>query len=347
MDTAARRPTDELARQCLEHVRRLPFVRRATLGTTKRTGDVLLSIDTPDGRHELRCETHRANLSRETAQALVHSAKRRQATIVLAPAVGRDLADLFEQERVNFVDVAGNCYLRLGDRYIARLQGRRAPAQLRTDRGLRAPAYRVLFALLVKPDLIVASSRAIASEADVSPQTANDLRAWLLEQGLVLEAGGRRRWAPGRRKDAVLLWLAGFTTTLGPSLMIGHFRAKEREPRELERRIEPQLDASCEWRYGGGAAATRLTGHYRGDRTVLYVRDAPPDLSNRLRLVRDMSGPITLQRGPGRPAFESPHPRCVHPLLAYADLLAEGHDRAREAAAELHNRFLAAVEQAS
>jgi hypothetical protein len=89
----------------------------------------------------------------------------------------------------------------------------------------------------------------------------------------------------------------------------------------------------------------RLTGHYRGDETVLYVRDPPPDLWNRLRLVRDTSGPLTLRHAPGRPAFDSPDTSCVHPLLAYADLVAEGHDRAREAAGELYARFLVDLEQ--
>jgi hypothetical protein len=341
-------PTDELVRQCLHHLRELPFVRRANLRAAKGTRDSLVLIYTPNGRHELPCEIHRVHLSQSSAQALVLLAKRRAGTIVLAPAVGREVAQLFEQQGVNFVDSTGNCYLRLSDRYIARIQGRRAPAKSRTDRGLRAPAYRVLFALLVKPELVGASSRAIAAECDVSPQTANDLRTWLVEHGLIFGSEGRRRWDPARRKDVLALWLAGFTTTVVPSLIIGRFRARDRDPGELERRIEPELDGICDWRYGGGAAAMRLTKYYRGDRTLIYVRDAPPDLPSRLKLARDdASGPITLQRPPGRAAFESPNPRTVHPLLAYSDLLAEGHDRAREAAAALYDKYLSATEQAS
>src|SRR3954451_5359187 len=106
----------------------------------------------------------------------------------------------------------------------------------------------------------------------------------------------------------------------------------ETAPDKLEQRIEPLLDAACDWRYGGGAAGMRLTTYYRGDRTVLYTQKPPADLPTRLRLVRDASGPIMIMRVPGRLAFESPAARCVHPLLAYADLLAEGHERASEAA---------------
>jgi hypothetical protein len=70
-------------------------------------------------------------------------------------------------------------------------------------------------------------------------------------------------------------------------------------------------------------------------------------LWSRLRLVRDASGPVSLLHIPGRAAFDSPDSRCVHPLLAYADLLAEGHDRAREAAGELHARFLMSAKEAT
>jgi hypothetical protein len=193
--------------------------------------DSQLSITTPQDTHTLPCEIKRAHLRHETAEFIVHAAKRTPDLIVFAPTIGRELGDVFEHAGVNFVDSAGNCHLKLGDRYLARIQGRTAATKAPTDRGLRAPAYRALFALLVRPDLINAASRAIAAEAEVSPQTANDLRRRLVEQGLVYETKKRHAWVPGRFKDVVALWLAGFTTSLAPSLVIGHFRAMEREPR--------------------------------------------------------------------------------------------------------------------
>jgi hypothetical protein len=337
---------EELIRECLGSLRALPFVRGARLTRIKEREEVdaRLAVDTPTGVYALPCEIKRSHLSHETGQFLVHFAERHPGLMVLAPAVGRELGDLFERAGVNFVDALGNCSVRLADRYVARIQGRKGADVSRVDRGLRAPAYRALFALLVRPKLLEASTREIAANTGVSPQTANDLRRWLVEQAFVLEAGGRKRWGPGRRKLAIELWLAGFTTVTLPNIAMGRFRSSESDLIHFEQRIEPLLDAACSWRYGGGAAAQRLTGHYRGDRTVLYVNDAPADLWRRLRLVRDASGPVVLNRAPNLPAFESPHPRCVHPLLAYADLVSEGHDRAIEAAGELHSRFLLDLE---
>jgi hypothetical protein len=333
--------TDALIQPCLEHLRALPFVSAVDISDglrSDRSVDAWLSIRTPIGEHALPCEIKRTHLRKEVAELLIHRAQKYPGLVVFAPLVGRDLGDLFEHAGINFVDPAGNCHLRIGEQYVARIQGRPAERP-RTGRGLRAPAYQTLLALLIQPELIDSPSRTIASATGVSPQTANDLRRRLVELQIVLKTRDHHRWTPGRRKDALALWIAGYTTTLAPSLLIGHFRAQDRDPDLFERRIEPLLDGICEWRYGGGAAANRLTEYYRGERTNLYVHNAPVDLPTRLRLLRAADGPIVLARAPGKLAFEAPHPRCVHPILAYADLLAEGGERAREAAGMIHDRF--------
>jgi hypothetical protein len=336
-------PDLALSAQCLEHLRALPFVKRAILRAPQpRVRRALeLVVDTPEGRHVLPCEVQRSHLGQEAGRAILHFAEARSGLTVFAPAVGRALGDTFEHGGVNFVDMAGNCFLRLGDRYIARLQGRRGDSRKRVRKALRAPAYRALLTLMIQRDLVNASSRTIAGEAGVSPQTAIDLRKFLVEQGYVLHTRDHHEWAAERESEVITLWLTGCSTTLAPSLAIGRFRAKETDPAELEKRIEPILDGLGAWAYGGGAAAQRLTGYYRGDQTMIYIIDGPADLAKRLRLAKDEDGPISLARAPGRLALRSPQPRCVHPLLAYADLLAEGHDRARDAARELYGLLIA------
>lgn len=332
-----------LSVQCLDRLRALPFVKRAILRAPQPRGQrsLELVLDTPEGRYVLPCDVQRSHLRHEAGQAMLHFAETQSDLIVFAPAVGRSLGDAFEHGGVNFVDIAGNCFLRLGDRYIARIQGRPDASGGRVGKALRAPAYRALLAVMIQRDLVDAPSRAIAAEAGVSPQTAIDLRKYLVEQGYVLRTRDHHAWAPERESEVMTLWLTGYSTTLAPSLTIGRFRAKEADPAELERRIEPILDEAGAWGYGGGAAAQRLTGYYRGDRTIIYLTDSPADLATRLRFAKDEFGPISLARTPGRLALRSPKPRCVHPLVAYADLLAEGHDRARDAARELNERFIA------
>lgn len=333
--------------ECLSQIRALPFVGEATIGPVEPRDlplvDFRLRVRPRDTIRirSLPCAIQRSHLSNEMAQHFAALVTKVPDLTLFAPAVGRPAGDLFERAGVNFIDRAGNCSLRLDDRHVARVQGRRAPQGAPADRAMRAPSYRALLALLIQPELISAPVRAHAAAAFVSPQTAADLRKRLEERGLVVRSRTQRHWLPERRKEAIDLFLSGYSSTLAPTLLIGRYRAQDTDPNVLERRIEPLLDVACTWRYGGGAAAMRLTQYYRGDRTTLYLQDPPHDLANRLRFVPAWNGPIALMRTPTLVAFESPHPQCIHPLLAYADLLGEHDERAREAASELYDRYLA------
>jgi hypothetical protein len=330
----------------LDQLRRLPFVDDARLRSPPRQAsaagfDATVVIRTPTGKERMRVELLRSHLARETAARVLQLARAEPRLLVLAPAVGRDLGELLASSGVNFVDLAGNCHLRIDDKYVARMQGMRAAPRPITDKGLRAPAYRVLLALLGRPSLAEASGRALAEAAGgVSPQTALDLRARLLERGILLRGGGSNRWAPDGYKAAVDLFVAGASSTLMPSLSVGRFRAPDGTVSSVEAKLARGLNGRTRWRWGGGAACQRLTGHFRGDRTVVYVEQWDARLVNDLRLVTDAAGPILVATLPGPVALESPHPETVHPVLVYADLSLEGDERAREAAGDVYAEYL-------
>ena len=307
--------------------------------------DALLTIVTPKETFELRAEVKRSHLGREQANQLVAMARQIPNLIVFAPYVGRELGETFAEAGVNFVDLAGNAFVRLGDQYIARIQGKSAPSTP-TEKAMRAPAFRVLFALLADPSLVSATTRALGEAAGgVSPQTARDARLRLVESGLLLDSRIGFQWAPGGVARALERWTAGYASTLYPQLLLGRFRAREQDATALERTLQPKLDAlQVRWAWGGGAAAQNLTGYYRGVQTVVYLEACPPREELReLGLVPDVKGPVSLLEAPGPTAFVNDS-ASVHPLLVYTDLLQEGHERAWEAASEVRTRFQLAEE---
>jgi hypothetical protein len=135
------------------------------------------------------------------------------------------------------------------------------------------------------------------------------------------------------------LWLGGAGTTLYPNLLLDRFRAPEPNLDALEVRLGKHLSARGRWAWGGGAAAQRLTEFYRGTHSVAYLDGTLPP-ARELGLVQDPRGPISLYRAPGPLAFREGSD-TVHPLLVYTDLLLEAEPRAREAAQEIQERFLA------
>jgi hypothetical protein len=121
---------------------------------------------------------------------------------------------------------------------------------------------------------------------------------------------------------------------------MGRFHTNDRGAEAREDRIERELGETTTWAWGGGAAAMRLTGHYHGPDTVLHLEHPLPDFGKRLKAIPAREGPLIVLGVPGRVAFEGAKPRTVHPLLVHAELLATGHERAREAAQEVWNRYV-------
>ena len=311
--------------------------------------DAKVEVSTPQGRTLFLVEHKRSHLSQEVAERILSIRAVVPNLLLFCPSVGRGLAERFGREGLNFVDLAGNCHLRIGDRYLAHIEGRRGEAKPQSERGLRAQSYRVLFAMLVQPELTRATARAIAEAAGgVSPQTAIDTRARFVDRGILLDTSRGAAWAPRGWKDALDLFVQGFTATLSPQLAIGRYRAMQREPDALEAELQVRLAGlgDVEWRWGGGAASARMTGYFRGDQTIVYVKEARHGLAKLLQLRPDSAGPVRLAVAPGPLAFESSVHDCVHPLLAYVDLLAEGDERARDGAAEIYRRYLAPLERA-
>jgi hypothetical protein len=337
---------DDLVERCLERLLDLPFVETEQIAAGadgEKPPDLVLRIDTPSATKAFAVEVKRSHLTRTMVEGVLAQASRFGPTpwILFAPHVGRPLARYLDEQGVNFVDRAGNCRLQIGRRHLAKIEGRPPERRPRRGRGVGAPGQQVLFALLVRPGLLNAPVRALAQAAGVAAATAADRLAWLREEGLLREAKSERRLTERRR--LLDLWLKGYETLVRPKLLIGSYRAPETEPDALERRIEAALGGEVPWGFGGGAAAYRLTGYYRGPDTVVHVEPGELDLARRLRLLRADDGPVILLHAPGPVAFEGAEPRTVAPLLVYSELLYAGDKRAREAAVEIQRKYLAEI----
>jgi len=226
----------------------------------------------------------------------------------------------------------------LGDRNVARIQGQRGEQQP-TARALRTPSYQVLFTVLAKPDLISAPVRTLASAAGVSRQAVVTLQERLSELGHVTKGSRGYVWARAGQRRALDLWLAGYATSVRPSLLVGSYRTQDADPAGLEARIVPILDKCGDWRWGGGAAAHRLNGYFRGEKTIVHLADAPVDLPQKLRAIPDRSGPLVFLRTPGPEGLKGATADTAHPLLVYTELLTDGNERAREAGQRLAEQY--------
>jgi hypothetical protein len=184
---------DDIIHRCMERLRELPFVEKVTLReeVTERDAKVdgIIHVVTTTTKKDYVIEAKRTHLTQAVVQGVIARATRYAPTpwILFARHVGRPLAHLLAEHDVNFVDLAGNCRLRVDRKHFGMIEGRPPERRPQEGRGIGVPGLQILFAILVRPELLNEPIRTLAEAAGVARATAADRLAQLRELGLVVE----------------------------------------------------------------------------------------------------------------------------------------------------------------
>jgi len=282
----------------LDLLRKLRFVRKVEMRPAAENPmtDGAVHVKTPHGTHVLWLEIKRTRVNRPIVEAMV--ARTRECPqdrpwLLLAPFVGREHGRTLAENGVLFVDRVGNCYVRLGDEYEVQREGFREQRTPKEGRGVGAAGFQVLFTILARSDLLDTPLRTLADNAGVVAATVLHQLDRLEREGLIgrTRGGKRRLLEPKRILDR---WLVGYEGLVRPKLLRGRFRMKQTDPAVVERVVEDALRDERAWGFGGGAAAMRLTGHFRGEQTVIHVGSGNLELPKRLGMLRHDEGPVTV-----------------------------------------------------
>lgn len=277
-------------------------------------GDLVVEAPTSDGPRHLRVDV-RSSVPRE---------RRAGAADLLGvdhvPAV---VADRYRADDQFFVDASGNAYIRLpGFVLDVRGRARATPRPPITGRAFTRAGARVLFTLLVRPELSGATVRRLAALAGTSVGTASHVLDDLRREGH-LSLDGDLLHVPHLAE----LWLATYRTTLSRSLE----SARTGGPAPtwwLDQ--EPVADAALS---GGVALAARGTG-LTPDSAVVYGTPPWSEIRRAARLNR--SDPPTVElRERFWSADLTDEPHLAPSLLVYADAAASPDARVSAAAAQM------------
>ena len=331
--------------QYLERIRELPFVLDLEPHSLAAGdgADARILIRTPNGEAEFLLVEKKSRPTPPVLRRIQHGLElHSEPCIVLTPYVNRQAAADFRQLGLNFMDSVGNCWLEIAGSYLANVEGRRPPQRPPGSRGLGVSGYQVIFGILAAPEILQEHVRHIASEAGVSKTITSDALRRLQGEGIIATTrSGRRVLEPKRLMDR---WLEGYASLVRPRTQVGRYRTVHADPPSLEKAVEAVFGPHEAWGLGGTAAAARVDDYYRGQHTVLHLRDWDDDLQRRLRALPADDGPLIIFRTPGAIAYRGLVPQTVHPLLVYSELLASTDPRAHKAAAELRERLLGATE---
>ena len=338
-----RASNDPVLSGCLETLRGLGRAGRAEFSPSNEgaSGDGHMDLALHgDVRERFNVEVTRTHLSYALASGLIARARRREGNrLLFAPYVPTKLGKELVEGGLSYVDAVGNCHIVVGrDRQLlAHVEGRKPERGTSARTGGRVPSHQLAFALLARPALIGASVRDLALAAGIGKTAAADNLKRLETQGFIARSHAGATLV--RKRELLDRWLAAYADVLRPKALIGTYRTQVTEPDALEAHVEKVWTTSA-WALGGGAAAWRMTHHYRGPETVIHVEAAPAAALRELRAIPARDGALTLLRAVGTIPYDGVAPHLAHPLLVYAEMAVSPDPRMREAAQELREQFI-------
>jgi hypothetical protein len=265
--------------------------------------------------------------------------------LLVAPRITTETAEKCRELDLQFIDAAGNAFLRGPGLYVLVKGQRPIEGQdflLIGQEGKRAGTaahLRVIFALLCQPELLNAPYRNIVQVAGVALGTIGWVFNDLTERGFT--TGGQRKGdrVMLERKKLIDEWITTYPIKLRPKLNPRRFKA----PKPDWWKTVDILQYGAQW--GAEVAAEKLAGYLRPNTATIYLHkeNGQRNLTklvaeNRLR--PDANGDIEILDAFWEFDDTQPMAQTVPPLLAYADLMATLDPRNIEAARLIYDQYL-------
>lgn len=335
----------------LDQLRLIPFVLHVeTVGIQGRFHDArfdaFVGIQTNTGPFEFLVEIKRSYLDLSVTRAIIARAKQlpeeeRLKFLLFARYIPRPTGERLIEAQVNFLDSAGNCHLDLQPHYHWTVLGRREPRRNNESTSRTAASLQVLFTFVAHPESAGWTVRKLAAVAGVSKSKAATARRQFVRNREFRQL--ERKYWPTDPESLIDGLLAGYRRVLRPQLMFGRFRSPEpNTTRFLQRLKLSSTRSNIQYALTGGPAAFELQRFYKGPETPIFISGVNRDFLKTVRLLPDQRGPVALLRAFGDLVFWRATGRVpiTHPWLIYAELMADPHPRAHEAAEQLRSEYL-------
>ncbi|MGJ3236596.1 type IV toxin-antitoxin system AbiEi family antitoxin [Marivirga sp.] len=246
--------------------------------------------------------------------------------VLIAERIPAKVKVALRERKLAYIEANGNMYIEKDNIFL--LIDANKPLQLAKDKGNRAftkTGLKVLFHLLIKPELINKTQREIAEYTQVGLGNIPQVIEGLKETGYLLRLN-KKEYAWENRKDLFFRWIEGYQTTLKPTL-------KKRRYQMRKNWQEITLnDGIAVW--GGEPAGDLLTNYLRPEKFILFTNEDQANLIRNYNLQPKKDGDLEVIE-----MFwnQDLNQKTAPPIIVYADLMMEGGKRNEETAEMIYN----------
>ena len=303
--------------------------------------DALLNIKIGNIKEKFNVEIKR-NLPLARIVDLIDQMKAKNGLLV-AQTIPKPSQEVMKQLGINYLDIAGNCFIRTESGLFWQISGNKVPSTLRQfkDKAFSKNGIKLVFALLVEPKMIYAPYRTWANFANISVGTVGDILKDLRAQQYIIRQN-EKKVKLQKEKELLTRWVTAYTERLKPKLFRGNFRFVK-ESKDWKNLSLPEFSY-----WGGEPAAELWTNNLYPAKWTLYS-DMPRSYLIKSGFIPDQDGSVEVYSPFWEEIFVSGHKEklnpslsegIVHPLIAYADLVGSKNNRNIETAKKIYEQYL-------
>jgi len=301
-----------------------------TIESRRKEYDGIIDINghtfTIESRNELRKENKGFLLTRlEQLDTLTH-----RPTLVIGKYIALDVAHELKENGINYLDVAGNCYIKNKD-LIIYVIGQKVQRKEKTNqtKAFQEAGIKIIFNLLSNPVNLQLSYRELAGLADVSIGSVSNVMKELEDQNFILKTKLKRVL---KNKPTLLeRWVIAYQDVLRPRLVKKQMRFTKIEAAKSWQQLALDQEESITL-WGGEPAAAMLTNQLTPEKFCIYTSESWQSIGQDLGLVPDIDGNIEVLQLFWKDNENNKSKQVTPALLIYADLIGSGYSRNIETA---------------
>ena len=286
---------------------------------------------------EVKKEVHQSNLPHILKQ---FSETKTSLQLLVAKTISKSAKDLLAKKNINYLDMAGNCYIKNNQGLYIQIEGKKLKIEdeKRKHLAFNKNGIKLVYTLFLDKQLINQSYTVMAETANISKSTVGSILKNLKEKNFLIQLTKEKRKLINE-KELLDKWVNAYNEKLKPSLFRGKFSFL---PNKLNAWKKLNLANDNFW--GGEAAANLLTNYLSPQEWTIYSNKNKNDLLKKLQLVPNpKKGNISLYSvfwNEQDDQLVFPNKQTTSPLLVYADLIGTHDNRNFETAIKIYEQYL-------
>lgn len=301
---------------------------KVTVESRRKEYDGIIDINGYDFTIEARNELRKENKGFLLTRLEQLSTLTKRPTLVIGKYIALDVAKELKENGINYLDVAGNCYIK-NKELVIYIAGQKVQRKEKTSqtKAFQEAGIKIIFNLLSNPENLQLSYRELAELADVSIGSVSNVMTELEEQNFILKTKLKRVL----KNKPILLerWVVAYQDVLRPRLLKKQMRFIKPEHTQNWQNLQLDNEEGITF-WGAEPAAALLTNQFVPEKFTIYTTESWQTIGLELGLVPDNEGAVEILQLFWK---DNNNTKQVAPaLLVYADLMGSGYGRNLEMA---------------